>query len=397
MITLKLISRTLPCFSLLVLVAASGCGKNPYFEDDEGAPRQSGSLTGGHPDSLSQPYVQGTKVKITARFEDQTATNTWQVKSDNPAVLSVDKFEFDSNNRIIADCTAVAAGDTTLRAIDETGAERRSAAISVGVPDSVKLYAQGLVRVLGQTEAETAPAEVEEARILTGNKGVFAVLYYRGGQRLYGRGVIQYDPLTQLTIENQTVSGASCNEFLFIKPLADGSYTMALRAGTTPLRTLPVFGVPESTVQTLMLKPEQVMSPSADQQIWVLAQARDASGRDVQGFYVSFTLGGVAQVGQNNNTAQTTGDLYRYNYAASAAQDLVATRGALRATLSVPASKGYVADTTYLGCSLSLHRGARSASGRGLALLLALFGLLFFRRRFSGGRGVWYRGQPAAR
>src|SRR5436853_7216706 len=103
---LKLTTRSLACLCLILIAPLVGCGstnKNPYFEDDEGAPRQTGAP---HPDNLSLPYVTGTKVRIAVKSDGAAvATTTWQVKSDNPAVLTVDKLDV-SGNFVAADCTA---------------------------------------------------------------------------------------------------------------------------------------------------------------------------------------------------------------------------------------------------------------------------------------------------
>lgn len=380
----KFLSRLPAILPVLLPLVILGCGSGPYLEDDEGGPRQDSSGLGSHPDNLSLPYAQGTKVRIAVRSGGSTNMSAWQLRSDNPAVLSVDKLNVDSgtSQSLSADCTAVGAGETTLHLLDDSGAERRQAAVSVGIPDRVRVLAHGALRLAEQTQSEALKAEVTEARILTGSQGVFALIYQRGEQRLYGRGLIKFDPVAQLEVKNQTITGALVNEWLFIKPMTDGDYSLALRAGGGSLLALPVHAVPETAIGSFSLLHQQASAPKNDQQLWVLLQARDMTGRDIQGVYGNWTLGGAAQIGSAGAT-QTTGDLYRYTFADGNAQALVATRGALNASMTITAAKGTIYDTTYLGCGFSGR--PRRASALMLLVSLAALGGLLLRRRLGGG------------
>lgn len=375
---------SIPLSLLCLPIVLLGCGSSPYLEDDEGGPRQGSSGLGVHPDNLSLPYAQGTKVRIAVRSGGATNMSAWQLRSDNPAVLSVDKLSVDSGTApaLTADCTAVGAGETTLHLIDDSGAERRQAEVSVAVPDRVRVLAHGALRLVEQTQSEALKAEVQEARILTGGQGIFALIYQRGEQRLYGRGLIKFDAVAQLEVKNQTITGALVNEWLFIKPMADGDYSLSLRAGGSSLLTLPVAGVPETAVGSFGLLHQQASAPENDQLLWVLLQARDMNGRDIQGLYGSWTLGGAAQIGAS--TTQTTGDLFRYTFAEGKAKALVATRGALHASMTITAAKGTIYDTTYLGCSFGGR--ARSGSAWTLLVTLAALGGLRLRLRRSERR-----------
>lgn len=379
--TLNLTKRLSPYLFLFLLAPLLGCSanKNPYFEDDEGGPRESGSLTSAHPDNLSLPYVAGTKLRIAVKSNGGEATTGWQVKSDNEAVLKVDKLGT-SDNFVTADITAVSAGDAMLRAFDESGAEQRAAKITVANPDRIRVLSHGRLRAGGSTAAAADGAEVQEARILTGGTGVFGIVYYRGTERLYGRGLIEFTPVPQLTITNETSSGGANNEWLFIKPTTDGSYMLTLRRGGTSFLTLPVVAVPEAALEGLTLLPEMPSSPSPDQQVWVLVQATDTTNRKVEGVYASFTLGGAPQIGANGNAQVTQGDLYRFNYSSGTQTQLIAKRGVLQDTVMIAGSKGYVADTRYLGCSAA-PGGATGGLASLLGMGLLLGGLLVRRRR----------------
>lgn len=391
MLRLKQTLTSPKCFPLLkraawiIPVLLLGCSSGPYLEDDEGGPRQDSSGLGAHPDNLSLPYAQGTKVRISVRSGGSAVMRAWQLRSDNPAVLTVDKLSVDSGTAqaLTADCTAVGAGDTTLHLQDDSGAERRQATVSVAVPDRVRVLAHGALRLIEQTQSEALKAEVKEARILTGSQGVFAIIYQRGEQRLYGRGILQFDPVAQLEVKNQTTAGALVTEWLFLRPMADGDSSLVLRTAGGPLLTLPVTGTPEAMIGSFGLVHQQISAPKNDQPLWVLLQARDMNGRDIQGVYGSWTLGGVAQSGSGGPPAKTTGDLFRYNFADGSVQSLVATHGALNATMTITGSKGAIYDTTYLGCSF----GGRARTGSVLTpvvLLLALCGLLLRRRAVTG-------------
>ena len=379
MSTLNQTLQALSCFFLLLVI---GCHQEPYLEDDEGAPRQASST---HADSLSLPYAQGTKVHITVHGGD--GVTTWKLQSTNPAVLSIDKLSpgSDSTPTLVADCTAVGAGDTMLRLSDASGAELRQSSVSVAIPDRLRLLAHGALRLVEQNADALLKTEVHEARILAGSQGVFALIYQKGEQRLYGRGLVLADALTGVTVTTQTTTGAAVSEWLFIKPQATGSYSLTLRRGQAALLTLPVVGVPESEIGSFGLQAQQSAAPQNDQNIWVALQSRDMLNRDIQGVFGSWTLSGAAQAKGGGNVQEPTGDLYRYTFAAGMAQELAVTRGPLRSTMTITAAKGAVYDTSYLGCSL----GARSRAGSPLGLLVALAALGLTlgasrRRRIAG-------------
>ena len=380
MLTLK---QTIQTLSSCLFVCAIGCHHDPYLQDDEGAPKQDSSA---HPDSLSLPYAQGTKVRITVHANGADGLSTWKLQSNNPAILSVDKLSAgsDTSPNLVADCTAVGAGDTMLRLTDPSGAELRLTPVSVAVPDRLRVLSQGQLRVVDQTADVIAKTEVHEARILSGSQGVFALVYQKSEQRLYGRGIVQSDAVTGVTVTNQTTSGAAINEWLFIKPQAAGSYSLTLRRGQTALLILPVVGVPESDIGSFSLLGQQLALPKTDQNIWVFVQARDMLSRDIQGVFATWALGGAAQAKGGGNAQDPTGDLYRYTYADGSAQELAATRGALHAAMTVTAAKGSIYDTTYLGCSL----GAYSRAGSPLAPLVGFaalgLSLAWSRRRRLG-------------
>ena len=121
---------------------------------------------------------------------------------------------------------------------------------------------------------------------------------------------------------------------------------------------------------------------------WLLARARGSDGREVLGVYCDWTMDGAAQNDMNGKPA--SGDLYRYRFASGGApmRNVVATHGGVSANIAVPAHDGYVADTTYLGCSAAVGR----PGAPGVAFVLVALALAALRL----GRRVVVRRPPAA-
>lgn len=369
--------------ALLAGFLLTACGGPPRLEDDEGAPAPSSSAA----DKLSLPYATGTKVRIKLYGSGSGASTNWSLVSDQPSVFSVDTLSKSDDLHVGADCSAVAPGQATLRLIDDGGSERHTAIVTVATADRVSVLAHGLLRTQENaaqgavSDTVSALAEVREARVLSGGTGVFGLVYYRGSERVYGHGVIRFDPLAQVTVENRTTGGAPVTEWLFIKPLAAGAYSLPLRQVSGAFSPLPIAAVPETDITSLTLIPEQIATPKKDQQVWVYLRARDASSRDIAGVYSSFTLAGAPQK-STSTPGDTTGDLYRYAYAPDATAELVASRGTLRATLTIPAQSGSIYNTTYLGCSLT-PRGTHSPTQLAFLSLVLLATLRRPLRRAS--------------
>lgn len=359
--------------TLPLSLAATGCGKKDMvFDDDEGnfTADANGNL-------LSTPYALGTKVKIGVSG-DSGALNGWRIESTTPSVLTVDKLTPDTNS-LVAECTAVAEGTATIRLLDEGGSERRTASVTVKAPDGIRLYASGLLRLLESENPAADTAEVQEARVLTGGKGVFAVGYFRGSERLYGHGILEVPTASGLTATRQTSSGGRVNEWLFLNLASDGTFQLQLKHRGNTLRTLNTIGVPDAQVTSVSLAMQQAKSLNSGDKPWVLLRAKDAMGRDVHGVYGTWTLDGAPQTGEQ----LTSGDLYRFDYASGSRKQLVATHGALSANLMVEASSGRVYESTYLGCGVA--PGARTGQPAAAPLLLigALTAWLLRRRVYA--------------
>lgn len=359
------------------LLFAAGCGHNAYFSDDEGAPRPAAG-SGDHPDELSQPYALGTKVKVSVNRLDAAQAAAYKLVSDTPGVFSVDKITVDKTS-FIADCTAAAEGDVTIHLRDGSGGDVRTATIKVRAPDKARVYAHGPLRILGNSASVMAAAEVSELRVLAGGTAVFPIAYFRGADRVYGRGL--YSPVVDpsVTAVAKTSSGAPSNEWLFVTPSAAGTTQVGVRVAGQTLATLPLVTVGEAELGTATLDIEQGELKNDDQKVWVFANVRDMGGRPVYGVYAGWTLDGLAQIG-TDNPQQTMGDLFRFEYNPKGSPRTLAMKhGTIQAMTTIQAHQGWVFDTTYLGCSLGGRRAGAPVVAAGL-LLLGL-GLIIRRRR----------------
>lgn len=359
--------------ALPLSLTATGCGKKEMvFDDDEGnfTADASGNL-------LSTPYALGTKVRIGVSGESG-AFSGWRIESSAPNVLTVDKVTAETSS-LVAECTAMAEGQAQIRLLDEGGGERRTATVTVKTPDGIRLYASGLLRLLESDNPAADTAEVQEARVLTGGKGVFAVGYFRGGERLYGHGILEVTPTSGFTATRQTSSGGRVNEWLFLNPTSDGTFQLPLKHRGNVLRTLTTIGVPDAQVVGISLARQQAKSLSSGDKPWVHLRAKDAMGRDVHGVYGMWTLDGAPQTGEQ----LTSGDLYRLDYASGSNKQLAATHGALSANLMVEASGGKVYESTYLGCGVTPGSRTGQPAAAPLLLIGALTAWLIRRRVYA--------------
>jgi hypothetical protein len=357
---------------LAICLLAAGCTENIYFADDEGGPRHDTSATGEHDDELSNPYAVGTSVGITIKGPVAGRQSGWSIVSDNAAVFTVDS-KVDGSNNLAATGHAVAEGTARIRALDLNGKEQRSASVTVTTPTRARIFSHGQLRLVGNDDPKAYDAaEVSDVRVLVGGRAVFAVAYYKGDQRVYGRGIASVD--STIPVENHTSTGAPTNEWLFVTPAAAGAYTVSLKPS---LASLNVTTVDETELADMSLAEEQGGSRNDKDQVWIVPRPHDASGHEVLGVYCDWTLDDLPQMDSNGKPA--VGDLYRFHWDSSGAKKtLVAKRGAITATLAIPAHDGYVADTTYLGCSaLPGSPGTRPT----LVALVALFLLLQIRNR----------------
>jgi hypothetical protein len=358
--------------ALLLLV--NGCSLSIYFADDEGGPLSKGTPLDTHADNLSLPYALGTSVGLSVRQGPRDPSG-WTLVSDMPAVFAVDAPTIDSAGTLSATGHALAEGSAHLRLLDAHGSERHATQIAVRAADSARFFAHGDLRVLGsQATTQYAQAELADARVLAGGKAVVAVGYFHASERVYGRGLLTVPAVAQLTVENKTTAGAPINEWLFVQAAQAGGYTLAVTHAGATLGTLPITAVADADVTGLSIAAESSTGKNDGDKTWLLARARGSDGREVLGVYCDWTLDGAAQANESQMAA--SGDLYRYRYARSGTmRTAAATHKGVSANVAVPAHDGYVADTTYLGCSAAVGGGDRGALVASLLLLLALAAL----------------------
>lgn len=374
--------RLLPGALLAALPGAllAACAPDFTLRDGEAAPAPP-TLRDRYEDGLSRNYVVGTQVRLYIEPHGAVDTSRWWVRSDNAAVFRVDRMRDQSDSGLkarIAECTALAPGAAELRIVDEREVVRAKTPVAVDVPDRATLYAQAQLRLSGLGP----DAEVREARILVGGKGVFGVAYFRGAQRLFGSGVLEREGGAGLLVENPTSEFMAINDWLYVTPQAEGGHTLRLSLRGAELARLAVTAVPEAEVASLALVHQRRLPQKQDEVAYVLARVSDRGGREILGAYSDWTLGGVPQgePGPAGAIKPRPGDLFRYEHSGSAPVRLLAARrGALAASLETPiqTSSAKVTDTTYLGCSAA--PGGRP--GAGAALLAALPLLAVLRRR----------------
>jgi hypothetical protein len=344
---------------IVFVLLLAGCN-TPYLSDDEG---------GGNDHALSTPYALGTKVVISGHH----AQPGWLLKSDAPGVLQFDPTapQLGSDGVLQLQAQAVGEGDARVHLLDENGREVVAATATVLAADSARLFSHGDLRILGNdSSANYNTAEVTDGgRILAGGKAVFPVAYYHGAQRVFGRGLLSDQP-PPFSVENHTSSGMPTNEWLFVTVPDPADYLLLVKQGQTQLASINLKAVGEADLADLTLGAESTDGKHDGDEVWLYARAHDTDGHQVLGVYTGWTLEGVPQVGKNNDTTQTQGDLYRYHFnGGGPMRTVAATHGSLGASVQVRADDGYVADTTYLGCTAA--PGARPAPV-GLALLFVL-------------------------
>lgn len=365
--------RRLFCVAVALI---AGCQGGIYFTDDEAGPSSSGSLFAPRHDAVSLPYALGTRVVLTAHETPQDLAG-WSFVSDTPDIFAVAPLPLDSSGVLQATGHALAEGEARLRLLDAHGNERHAVQVQVRAADSAQLFAHGDLRVLGdEAEAQYQTAQVTDARVLAGGKAVFGVAYFHAGQRVYGHGLAEVPAVADLAVETHTSGSAPVTEWLFVTPAAPGAYTLAVTQAGTTLATLPITAVADGEVIGLSIAAEPTAKKHDGDAVWLLARARGSDGREVLGVYADWTLDGVAQAGDDDKPK--SGDLYRYEYAKGGPlRTVAATHGALAADIAVPARKGYVSDTTYLGCAAA---PGRPAGGAPWLPALGLVGVAGWRR-----------------
>src|SRR5207249_4233271 len=160
--------------------------------------------------------------KVEVKNTDGMPVDRWKVESTASAVVSVEKFSVE-DKRLTAELVAHAEGEARIRLVDASGTELRSATVNVKAPDRARVLSHAMLRLLGRNATSIDSAEVSEARIVAAGKGVYAILYLRGTERVFGRGILAVDAPAEVKVENETTSGVFTNEWMFVTPSVAGA------------------------------------------------------------------------------------------------------------------------------------------------------------------------------
>lgn len=369
--------RIFPFLLVPIALASAGClgGGNPYFTDDEGGEKPSVGLFTDAPDSLSLPYALGTRVTVSASAPAAVKSAAgWSLRSSAPQVFAIGKVTVNGGT-LSAECTATGEGEAELVLFDPSGEEVHSTSVTVQAADRARLFRHGTLRTFAPDERSGERASAPEARVLTGGTGAYAVAYYRGEQRVYGRGLVGVEAPAGFSIRTQTTTNQRVNEWLFVTPRAPGSGRLALTAGGRPVGSLPLEAVSDADLGALVLD-----TPAAGPSVgWVHARASDTAGRTVDGVYCDWTVAGAPQTREGGGSGATKpGDLLRVNLVSSPPRAVEARHGRLAAAAAISLDNARVEDTTYLGCSAG---PAPRTSGVAAGALLAVLGGALARRR----------------
>jgi hypothetical protein len=342
-------------------------------------------IFGPHEDDLHSPYVAGATFDITAESHTGNPDQSgWTLTSSDPTVLAVSNPTAAAGTEFAAHMTAGAAGTTTLTLKDASGNTLDQDTVSVGVPDRVAFYAQGLL--LTGSEAN---AEVTTASVVAGGEATFLLRYYQGSQELNGNNAL-LDPTGQgpVTASKAQSSFAVARDFVQITaaPAVTGGTaagTVALVAGSTTLASLPVTAVDPNVVTNVTVDKQDDGNASKGDQLFLYAHAVDQSSADVYG--VSFDW----LINNQTTSAATFGgptDLFAYQYDSSVSETVVAAYEGFAPSSVVHGHGGTVESTANVGCTVARAPGLGAAGTAGGVLfgLLALGGLAARRRRALG-------------
>jgi hypothetical protein len=101
------------------------------------------------------------------------------------------------------------------------------------------------------------------------------------------------------------------HDFLAVKPVVAGSFSLGLRASEKELLTVPVTGVAPAEIRAIALRQGDETRFSTNEDLIAWAVGRDAQQRDVDGVSCSWSRDGVRQ---QRDGKDLLGDLYRYRF-----------------------------------------------------------------------------------
>jgi MYXO-CTERM domain-containing protein len=368
--------------SLVVVAVAltAGCnqqGQRVTMQDDFDL-----DLFGPHTDDLHTPYVVGAKFNIDVNAQDGRNTAGWSLKSSDPSVFDVGgppsspASTSGPSSAFSEPVAALAAGQATLTVLDGNGKVVDSHVVTVGVPDSVRLYAHG--RLLAG--ASDDQARVSSAAVVSGGEATFLVRYFEVGTELSGSGALAPTATGSLTTSAAQSTLATARDWLQVDGTTAGSGQVSLVVGGQTLGSLPVTVVATSAIQSVGVAKQDDSQASDGQTLYVVGRAFDDQKNDVYGASYQWSFGGSAL--SANLPGQPT-DVLSYQFKGSASGTVQASLGALGAATTVHAQAGSVAvtSTADVGCSVGGAPGAGLTGGAAAALGLAALAAGAIRRR----------------
>jgi hypothetical protein len=359
------------CLVVVAVALAAGCNNQTQrvtMQDDFDI-----DLFGPHTDDLHTPYVIGAQFSIDVTTHDGSSTVGWTLQSSNPKVFSVGTSPSQPASATAAPTsfsepvTAIGAGQATLTVLDGGGKVVDSHQVTVGVPDSVQLYAHGLL-LAGDSDDQ---ARVSVARVASGGEATFLVRYFEAGTELSGSGALAPTATGSLTTSTTQSTLATARDWLLVDGAAPGGGQVSLVVGGQTLGSLPVTVVAAGAIQSLGLAKQDDSHASDGQTLYVIGRAFDDQKNDVYGASYQWSFGGTALSGSQPGVPT---DVLSYQFKGSASGTVQASLGTLDASTTVHAEASSVAvsSTADVGCSVGGAPGAGFTGGAAALGLVAI-------------------------
>jgi hypothetical protein len=352
-------------FPLLPLVAGCNPGRSVTMADSFDL-----DVFGPHEDDLHSPYVVGAQFQITITDTNSPTGNAYDLTlvSSNPAVLTAMPG---------GSVTALSPGQTTLTAQDSQGNVLDSHVVTVALPDTVGIYAEGPL-LIGGPDAGVA---LSQASIIAGGEATFLVRYFAAGTELYGNHALDPAGLGGVLATTTSASFASARDFLQVTPIMGAAgQSVTLSVGGSVLGSLPVTGVDPSVVTGISIEQQDPSSAASGDTLYLYAHAVDQTADDIYGVSFTWSANGQDESAGLLGEGEDPADLFFYTFNSSVSETVVASFDSFSPSTVVHGVGGAVGSTGYVGCSASGAVGTGGTSAA-FALALAASGMLAARRR----------------
>ena len=363
---------------LVVAASLAGCGTGAAappapagvmadsFDQDIFGPQQNG---------LHSPYLAGAQFSIYVTSPTLSDTTGWTLASSDPAVIRV----VTPLSPYGGDATVIAGGDgqATLTVRDASGALVDSQVVTVALPDTVSLFAEGLLL----TGAGDAASQVTEASIVTGGDATFLVRYWKQGTELAGSGALQATASSGMTATTSPGGGgiAPARDFLYVAPPAMGaSGSVKLMLASVVVSTIPITTVDPATVTHVDMVAQSTESAKKGDMRVVYAHAVDANAANVYGASFDWSVNGLAAPIIYASSGPS--DLFEYTYNPSASETVGAAFESFSPT-TVVRGQGGIVDSTADQMACAVRRATGTGGTGGVAAVMVGIGLIAAGRR----------------